>query len=108
VCLYYHNEKDRRRPNFSDYSHIPCNKQSCNCNCDRAHNKIEQLYHPTRYKTKFCQYYNKDPTNCDYRDFCSFAHSKEEILINIIDPDNKDPNYIVNNYKTVWCPHTQE
>ena len=38
VCLYYHNEKDRRRPNFNDYSHIPCAKS--NCNCERSHNKI--------------------------------------------------------------------
>lgn len=75
MCLYYHNEKDRRRPNFNDYSHIPCQKS--NCSCERSHNKIEQLYHPTRYKTKFCQFYHKDPNACDYRDFCSFAHSKE-------------------------------
>lgn len=45
---------------------------------------------------------------CEYRDFCSFAHTKEEILINLIDPDNKDANYKINTFKTVWCPYTQE
>lgn len=24
-------------------------------NCPFAHNKIEQLYHPSRYKSKFCE-----------------------------------------------------
>jgi len=45
---------------------------------------------------------------CEYHDFCSFAHTKDEILIPLIDPDNKDPNYIISIYKTVWCPYTQE
>ncbi len=29
-------------------------------------------------------------------------------MIPLIDHDNKDPNYVINIYKTVWCPHTQE
>ena len=106
MCLYYHNEKDRRRPNFHDYSHIPCHKH--NCQCEKSHNKIEQLYHPSRYKSKYCQTYPKDSAICEYRDFCSFAHTREELAVDLIDTDNKEPNYIINHIKTVWCPYTEE
>ena len=106
MCLYFHNDKDRRRANFQHYNHIPCAR--VNCNCNKSHNKIEQLYHPSRYKSKFCQTYGKDPSTCEYRDFCSFAHTKSEIIIELYDEDNKDQNYITSYYKTIWCPYTLE
>lgn len=57
ICLFFHNNKDRRRQNYALYEHVDC-KYSLNCyrgdGCCFSHNKIEQLYHPSRYKSKFC------------------------------------------------------
>jgi hypothetical protein len=59
TCLFYHNAKDRRRPHLN-YEHVLCDKHDgCTAGdtCLYAHNKIEQLYHPSRYKSKFCEKY---------------------------------------------------
>lgn len=77
-CRYYHGEGDRRRnPTKVSYSHVSCLKSSCSdAVCAKTHNKIEQLYHPSRYKTKYCQNYFKNK-KCTYHEFCSFAHSDQ-------------------------------
>jgi len=31
-----------------------------------AHNRVEQLYQPEKYKTKFCTYYPNNIGACDY------------------------------------------
>lgn len=42
--------------------------------CPKCHNKVEQLYCLEKYKTKFCTYYPQDCANCEYGEYCSFAH----------------------------------
>lgn len=56
-CRFYHADGDRRRDHSQvNYSHLECgNKTNCtNIHCQFSHNKIEQLYHPHRYKSKYC------------------------------------------------------
>ena len=125
-CLYYHNQADYRRPNFETYGHIKCKKANegiCyDIKCPFAHNKIEQLYHPSRYKSKFCQSHfnsrkkmsqSSNPvignySECPYWQFCSFAHVDSEISIEIIDKLEKNEDFYLYSYKTVWCPMTTD
>lgn len=65
-CLYYHeaNKKDRRRPPNSYVSEMCSNvqgnsKKECphGDECIRCHNRVEDFYHPEKYKAKFCSTY---------------------------------------------------
>ena len=70
-----------------------------------AHNNIELLYHPDKYKTQFCRFYPNKLNKCDFGESCAFAHSKNEIaidLLHIMEP--KDPDFYIFYYKTAWCP----
>lgn len=64
-CLNYHDHKrDRRRP-IGTYSSEPCKfaaKGECKLGdaCKRAHNRVEEFYHPEKYKVKFCNKYPDD------------------------------------------------
>lgn len=61
-CLYYHDscKKDRRRPPLHYTSelcdHVSGGKRECPIGdtCIRAHNRIEDFYHPEKYKSKYC------------------------------------------------------
>ena len=62
-CFYYHDsKKDRRRPLgtytsemcseiTSQHSRFKCKKGDA---CTKAHNRVEEFYHPEKYKSKFC------------------------------------------------------
>ena len=53
--------------------------------CPKAHNKVEELYCEEKYKTKFCTFYPNNCHNCDYGIYCSFAHSEDDIKIDLIE-----------------------
>jgi len=63
-CPYYHEiKKDRRRP-LGTYQSEMCknvNDKGRDCPkgdaCDLAHNRVEEFYHPDKYKAKFCSAY---------------------------------------------------
>lgn len=114
VCPYHH-DKDRRRPtNIYMYTPPMCQyilrKENCpnGENCRYSHNKLEQLYHPERYKRKFCHYYPHNIDKCDYEDFCSFAHNESQILIDLLHNIKQDTNFYLYKYKTVFCPYIYE
>lgn len=44
---------------------------------------------------------------CEYGDFCAFAHSDEEISIDLIDRLDKDFDFYMFHFKTVWCPYNE-
>jgi hypothetical protein len=46
---------------------------------------VEEFYHPDKYKAKFCSSYIDGSGECEYGDFCSFAHSESEISVELID-----------------------
>lgn len=75
----------------------------------KAHNRVEEFYHPEKYKCKFCQTYPNDMHNCEYGEMCAFAHSEEEIaidLLHLIEPKNAD--FYMFYFKTVWCPWSED
>jgi hypothetical protein len=63
-CFYYHDyKKDRRRPLGTHTSEmcpdITSSATHYQCihygeNCLKAHNRVEEFYHPEKYKSKFC------------------------------------------------------
>jgi hypothetical protein len=44
--------------------------------CVKAHNRVEDFYHPEKYKSKFCQHYPDNILKCDYGNSCAFAHNR--------------------------------
>jgi len=115
VCEFYHHENDRKRP-VSVYHYSPnmCeyvqNDQICpnGNNCRFCHNKVEQLYHPEKYKKKFCLYHPHSIYKCEYGNFCSFAHSENEIQIELLHNLKKDEHFYLYKFKTVFCPYIYE
>ncbi|CAD8169397.1 unnamed protein product [Paramecium pentaurelia] len=118
-CPFFHDESDRRR-NLKEHTYqqigitiyfliFRCqlcpqaNKCPRGDQCQWAHNKVEQVYHPNRYKTKYCTHLK----DCEYGIYCSFAHSEQELIIPVkLDGMVQDKNFWIYQYKTVWCPHT--
>jgi hypothetical protein len=68
---------------------------------------VEIFYHPDKYKAKFCASYT-EKTACEYGDFCSFAHSEEELSINLIEKMDRDEDFYMFHFKTVWCPYNEK
>ena len=98
-CRYYHTIKDKRR--LLDYSKLNSDNlqnlytpdlcdnyetESCPSqeNCELSHNRVESVYHPEKYKTKYCTKYPKNLSKCEYGDYCSFAHSTKELKTRLI------------------------
>lgn len=82
---------------------------SCTDDCDFSHNRVERLYHPDKYKTKFCTHYPQTLCQCEYDDFCCFAHSEKDIkvpLLHLMNP--KDMDFYLFYFKTAWCPLTKD
>ena len=109
-CAFYHYPRDRRRPgHFS--SNFLCkyldNPRSCPKGdaCPYDHSRVEQLYSPNKYKTKFCSFYPDDLHHCEFGIYCSFAHNENEIKIELIhNLDQHHIDFYMLHYKTVWCP----
>ena len=112
VCIYYHHDKDKKRPvGIFHYSSEMCYnvKKNRSCpngdNCGFCHNKVEQLYHPERYKKKFCLCCPHTVHKCEYGNYCSFAHSEDEIKIELLHNLKEDEDFYLYKYKTVFCPY---
>ena len=105
TCAFFHSDLDRRRVHLK-YQPLMCESKPCpfGDNCKLCHSRVEQLYHSENYKKKFCSYYPQKTHNCEYREFCSFAHSEEEISIELIHNFVYDEDFFMFSYKTVWCP----
>jgi hypothetical protein len=114
-CYYYHSIKDKRRDDelytpelckFADTEKCPKRDR-----CRRAHNRVERLYHKDKYKTKFCHCYPSKMQQCEYGEYCSFAHSIDDIkvrLIHFLLPQNADFDFYIFYFKTEWCPYNHE
>jgi hypothetical protein len=111
VCPYFHGPKDMRRegsfftPELCKFQDELAKRCGRGKDCQRAHNRVERLYHPEKYKTKFCITFPKRVKNCEYGDFCSFAHSVEDIKVRLIDEIPKNVEFYLYLFKTEWCPH---
>ena len=73
--------------------------------CPYSHNRVEEFYHPEKYKTKFCQGYPNALYNCEYgANFCAFAHTDEELTIDQLHRMEFDSDFYMFYFKTEWCP----
>lgn len=113
-CFFYHDySKDRRRP-FTCHTSSMCpmiksaaSGYKCPVGdaCKLAHNRVEEFYHPEKYKTKFCQSYPDNLDLCEYgAHFCAFAHSEEELTIDLLHRMEPDADFYMFYFKTAWCP----
>lgn len=74
-------------------------------NCKNAHNRVEEFYHPEKYKTKFCQSYPDHLESCEYgAAFCAFAHHENELKIDLLHLMPQDADFYMFYFKTAWCP----
>ena len=76
--------------------------------CQMSHNRVESVYHPEKYKSKYCTKYPKNLHKCDYGDYCSFAHSTKELKTRLIHKMMKDADFYMFYFKTEWCPFNKE
>mmetsp|Transcript_13602 Transcript_13602/g.21277 ORF Transcript_13602/g.21277 Transcript_13602/m.21277 type:complete len:335 (+) Transcript_13602:2952-3956(+) len=82
--------------------------EKCNEGCLLSHNRVESVYHPEKYKSKYCTRYPKNLSKCDYGDYCSFAHSTKELKSRLIHNMKKDRDFYLFFFKTEWCPFNKD
>eukprot|EP01017_Pseudomicrothorax_dubius_P043218 TRINITY_DN7154_c0_g1_i6.p1 TRINITY_DN7154_c0_g1~~TRINITY_DN7154_c0_g1_i6.p1 ORF type:complete len:337 (+),score=23.83 TRINITY_DN7154_c0_g1_i6:72-1082(+) len=110
-CPFFHNGKDRKRAGVF-YSSELCEFSerddgfACPAGdlCPKSHNRVEQLYRPEKYKTKFCSHFPLNTRGCEYGGFCSFAHSEADIVVELIHNLEYDDDFYMFYFKTVLCP----
>jgi hypothetical protein len=87
-CYYFHSIKDKRRDDDLYTSELCKFAETEKCpkrdKCRRAHNRVERLYHKDKYKTKFCHCFPNKIQLCEYGEYCSFAHSVEDIKVRLL------------------------
>jgi len=76
--------------------------------CQVSHNRVESVYHPEKYKSRYCTKYPYQLNKCDYGDYCSFAHNTKELKTRLIHKMKKDLDFYLFYYKTEWCPFNKE
>lgn len=111
-CIYFHSSKDRRRIP-GKYSADRCEENENECcilgdSCPKSHSMVEKLYHPDKYKTKYCNNYPNRLTECEYGEYCCFAHSDDELKVELIHTLELDEDFFMFYFKTVWCPYMHE
>lgn len=111
-CFYFHeaNKKDRRRY-LGTYTSEMC-FEAANCPnrdaCIRAHNRVEDFYHPEKYKAKFCSSFPDRVESCDYGEMCAFAHAEDELSVDLLHKMEHDNDFYMFHFKTVWCPFSDK
>lgn len=91
---------------IGNYSAERCSLKNClqGDECEFSHNDPEQLYHPDKYKKRFCSMYPNEIDKCKFGNFCSFAHHESEIRLTLLEKLTHDDEFNLFYYKTVWCP----
>jgi hypothetical protein len=69
---------------------------------------VERLYHPDKYKTKYCNNYPNSLQSCEYASYCCFAHSDKELRVELIHYYERDEDFYLFHFKTGWCPFNYE
>jgi hypothetical protein len=67
LCSSYHKGDIDRRRNPYEVTYMQ----------NQSENTVEKLYHPSLFRTSLCV----NGSGCKWRDFCSHAHSKEELRV---------------------------
>ena len=76
--------------------------------CPRAHNTVEDFYHPEKYKSKFCQTFPHHVHTCKFGEMCAFAHTEDELSIDYLHRMERDTDFYLFHFKTVWCPYSDK
>jgi hypothetical protein len=107
TSLAYHQELC---PNVVPGSETGSNSDFCDDSCRYCHNNVEIMYHPDRFRKKFCKNHGDgSDSKCPYGFFCSFAHDRSQIIIeDFLDALPQDADFFRYKYKTVWCPYSSE
>lgn len=50
----------------------------------------------------------KKPGSCEFKEFCGFAHNESEIAIDLIHLFERDADFYMFHFKTVWCPYQEK
>jgi len=112
-CIYYHSNNDRRRvPAFYSPERCPLSIKPLYCPqgdaCTKTHNAVEQLYHPDKYKKRMCHDLQSGKKECEYGEYCCFAHHESELKCELLHELIKDETFYVTKFKTEWCPFNHE
>lgn len=104
TCVYYHSDKDVRRPwKRFRYAASRCEGNCLKQNCKFSNNIIEQKYHPTLYKKKFCRKL-LCLDGCEFGDVCPYAHGERELKIRPLHLLPIDRNFMFFEFKSQFCP----
>ena len=109
-CPMYHYDKDRKRIGF-EYCTEMCefvgsiSKCPNGENCLKSHSRIEAFYHPSTYRMKLCEHYPDRLEDCPFGEHCSFAHSISQLKIPLIENIERNREFYILHYKTVFCPY---
>jgi len=69
-----------------------------------CHNSVELNYHPNNYKRRFCIFFPDNLHKCKFGEFCSYAHSESDILVELLHNYEFDDDFFMFHYKTSFCP----
>lgn len=111
-CPYYHDiRKDHKRSHSQfKYTSFLCNyiKSNMDCpmkdNCNKCHNNVELNYHPNNYKKRYCACYPDHIKNCKFGHFCSYAHSNNDLQVELLHFYAYDEQFFMFHFKTTYCP----
>ena len=112
----YHDEMKDRRRKLGTYRSERCQnmikqkRKPCivGDTCPYSHNTVEEFYHPEKYKAKFCESFLGKNQQCDYGEFCAFAHADQELSIDLIKLYEQDSDFYMFHFKTAWCPYEEK
>ena len=65
---------------------------------------MELNYHPNNYKRRFCIYFPDNLHKCKFGEYCSYAHSESDILVELLHNYEFDSDFFMFHYKTSFCP----
>lgn len=105
-CAFFHSDNDSRRP-FSSFHYLAtrCPKNCRRNDCHFSNNIIEEKYHPSLYKKKYCRKL-LETGNCDYRESCPFAHSDQELRLRPLHLLPIDADFMLFSFKSQFCPYS--
>jgi hypothetical protein len=72
-------------------------------NCNSCHNSVELNYHQNNYKNRFCIFYPDNLRKCKFGEYCSYAHSENDILIELLHNMEYDQDFFMFHFKTAFC-----
>lgn len=103
-CLDHHSPQDSRRPFVGrGYLASRCPDACGREDCRFTLNIIEEKYHPSMYKRKFCRKFLTE-RQCGFGQTCPFVHSEAELKLRPLHLLPIDTNFFFFQFKSQFCP----